>query len=325
MFASLFQDKQAKAAAKPSEKNAAKAPPRPTAAVPGPSGGLSKKQRKKQRQQAEAAAAVAVGGLEDQKKKNKKKEKTQKQPNTSAGASAAATMPATTSTHEAGGGSVLQRKMAAQLAGAQFRRINEELYTTHSSDAVALFKEQPRLFELYHVGFRSQAAHWPQRPVEVLAQWLKAKPDSWVVADMGCGDAELAASVRQKVHSYDLVANNPRVVACDVANVPLASGTLDAVVFCLALMGTNHDDFLREAHRLLRPRGVLKIAEVSSRFDDLAAWLAMLHALGFDLVSRDESNTHFVLLEFVKSSSRPCPAAGKYRAVQLKPCIYKRR
>ena len=32
--------------------------------------------------------------------------------------------------HEAGGGSVLQRKMAAQPAGAQFRRINEELYTT---------------------------------------------------------------------------------------------------------------------------------------------------------------------------------------------------
>ena len=71
--------------------------------------------------------------------------------------------------------------------------------------------------------------------------------------------------MRQTVHSYDLVANNSRVIACDVANVPLASGTLDAVVFCLALMGTNHDDFLREAHRLLRPRGVLKIAEVSSR------------------------------------------------------------
>ena len=317
MFASLFQDKQAKAAAKPGKNKTAKAPG-PNAGLPGPSGGLSKKQRKKQKQQAEAAAAAAAAGRLEHKKMKKK-------PKAPAAAAAPAAMPAATSTHEAGGGSVLQRKMAAQLAGAQFRRINEELYTTRSADAVALFKEQPRLFELYHEGFRSQAAHWPQRPVEVLARWLEAKPESWVVADMGCGDAELAASVRQTVHSYDLVANNPRVIACDVANVPLASGTLDAVVFCLALMGTNHDDFLREAHRLLRPRGVLKIAEVSSRFDDLAAWLAMLHALGFDLVARDESNTHFVLLEFAKSASRPCPAAGKYRAVQLKPCIYKRR
>lgn len=53
--------------------------------------------------------------------------------------------------------------------------------------------------------------------------WLQNKPASWSVADFGCGDAKLAAQVVQKVHSFDLVAANERVVACNMANVPLGT------------------------------------------------------------------------------------------------------
>ena len=74
----------------------------------------------------------------------------------------------------------------------------------------------------------------------------------------------------------------------------------------------------------LRPRGVLKIAEVSSRVEDLPAWLAMLRGLGFDLLAKDTSNTHFLLLDLVKSSRPPQPAE-QLDVVPLKPCIYKRR
>ena len=216
----------------------------------------------------------------------------------------------------------LDRRMSQQLAGARFRFINEQLYTRHSADAVALFAREPQLYEAYHDGFRSQSARWPQNPVAVIARWLKSKPATWEIADLGCGDAQLAARAAQKVHSFDLVAANSRVTACDIANVPLDSSSIDAAVFCLALMGTNFVDFLREAHRMLRPGGVLKVAEVSSRFDDIEAWLALLHSLGFELTERDETNTHFILFEFVKSARRP---ASKLDSVGLKPCIYKRR
>ena len=40
----------------------------------------------------------------------------------------------------------LQKKMRARLTGSQFRHINEKLYTTHSSEALTLFTEQPSLF-----------------------------------------------------------------------------------------------------------------------------------------------------------------------------------
>ena len=92
-------------------------------------------------------------------------------------------------------------------------------------------------------------------------------PATAVVADFGCGEARLATSVKQKTHSFDLVAANDRITACDIANVPLPDASVDVAVFCLALMGTNYFDFLREAKRVLRDGGLLLVAEVVSRFN----------------------------------------------------------
>ena len=50
----------------------------------------------------------------------------------------------------------------------------------------------------------------------------------------------------------------------------------------------------------------------------------MLRGLGFDLLAKDTSNTHFLLLDLVKSSRPPQPAE-QLDVVPLKPCIYKRR
>lgn len=72
-------------------------------------------------------------------------------------------------------------------------------------------------------GFRSQTAAWPVQPVEVAIAWLRGLPDALVVADFGCGDAALAAGARQRVHSFDLVAGAPGVVACNIAHTPLGA------------------------------------------------------------------------------------------------------
>ncbi|EOD26292.1 hypothetical protein EMIHUDRAFT_43605, partial [Emiliania huxleyi CCMP1516] len=218
-----------------------------------------------------------------------------------------------------------------QLAGARFRDINEQLYTRDSAHAVALFGAQPELFHAYHEGFRLQAlrraAGWPLRPVDAILGWLRGKPAAWVVADVGCGDAEIAARAPQKVLSFDLVASQPHVTACDAAALPVRDSSVHAAVYCLALMGSNYVQFLREARRILRPRGHLRIAEVKSRFGDTEEWLAMMRdALGFQLVDRDDSNSHFVLFGFRKGEIKgegAAPAAPP--AVPLKPCLYKRR
>ena len=161
--------------------------------------------------------------------------------------------------------------------------------------------------------------------MDKMIKWLKREPSSLVVADLGCGEAALAASVPQKVHSFDLVAPNGHVVACDISDVPLKGGVVDIVVFCLALMGTNYPDFLREAHRIVKLGGRLKIAEITSRIKDIEKFVRLVEGLGFTSTKVDQSNPFFMMLEFKKSAkaSGPAPdAASAGRA--LGPCIYKR-
>lgn len=75
---------------------------------------------------------------------------------------------------------------------------------------------------------------------------------AYVIADFGCGEAKLAKSIEQKVHSFDLIAVNDTVTPCDMAHVPLKDSSVDVAVFCLSLMGTNLKDYLLEANRVLK-------------------------------------------------------------------------
>ena len=157
----------------------------------------------------------------------------------------------------------LQERMRAKLEGAKFRMINEELYTSTGSAAFQRYQDDPSLFEIYHRGYREQVAKWPENPLSAILGWLKTLKDNLVVADFGCGDAVLARDAPpnvEKCHSFDLVSVNSRVVACDMANVPLADASTDVCVFCLSLMGTNLADYLREAKRVLKQHnGLLKV------------------------------------------------------------------
>jgi ribosomal RNA-processing protein 8 len=98
-----------------------------------------------------------------------------------------------------------------------------------------------------------------------------------------------------QVFSFDLVARNERITACDIAHVgvqththraihvhvrkvgiriyihahskphpptsqvPLDDESVDVAVFCLSLMGTDMMQFVREGVRVLRPGGVMKV------------------------------------------------------------------
>ena len=52
------------------------------------------------------------------------------------------------------------------------------------------------------------------------------KHPSYIIGDFGCGEARLAASVPNTVHSFDLIAANDTVVACDIAHVRSLSSNL---------------------------------------------------------------------------------------------------
>lgn len=221
-------------------------------------------------------------------------------------------------------------KMKAKLSGGHFRMINERLYTCTGQEALNYFKEDLDLFDVYHAGYQEQMSHWPEQPVNVITKWLKGHSTSLVVADFGCGDACLARNVKNKVFSLDLISKDSSVIACDMSNTPLDSSSVDVAVFCLSLMGTNYSSFIQEAHRVLKPRGWLLIAEVKSRFDpstggaDPNKFSTAICQLGFTPVSKDFSNKMFILLYFKKKEDGKLKV-NEIKWPELKPCLYKRR
>lgn len=218
---------------------------------------------------------------------------------------------------------VLRMKMVKQLEAARFRYINEQLYTSTSGEAKRMFQQDPEAIAIYHKGYTTQVQHWPTNPVDSIISYICSKPASLVVADFGCGDCKIARSVKNKVHSFDLAPVCDLATACDMAKVPLRDSTVDIAVFCLSLMGTNLGEFLAEANRVLVMGGVLKIAEVASRFENVRSFIGSLSSLGFKIVNKDTENSHFYAFEFTKTAKSP--ENVKKAGLQLKPCLYKKR
>nr|XP_055052064.1 ribosomal RNA-processing protein 8 [Misgurnus anguillicaudatus] len=219
--------------------------------------------------------------------------------------------------------SALRSKMEKRLEAARFRHINELLYTSTSGEAKRMFQQDPDAIGIYHRGYTAQVQHWPENPLDSIISYIRQRPASLVVADFGCGDCKVAKSLKNKVHSFDLAPACKLATACDMSKVPLRDSTVDIAVFCLSLMGTNLGDFLKEANRVLVMGGVLKIAEVASRFEDVRSFTGAMSSLGFKLVSKDTENTHFYSFEFIKTGN--APENVKKPGLQLKPCLYKKR
>ncbi|KAG5999901.1 hypothetical protein E4U21_006153 [Claviceps maximensis] len=207
----------------------------------------------------------------------------------------------------------LQASMREKLISARFRHLNETLYTKPSAEAFDLFQESPEMFDEYHDGFRRQVKVWPENPVDSFLSDIrsraKARPPikgrpgpppsqrskmalprttgTCTIADLGCGDARLAASLKKEssklrldIKSFDLQSPSPLVTKADIANLPLEDGSVNVAIFCLALMGTNWIDFIEEAYRILHWKGELWIAEIKSRFGPARKNAVVEHSVG---------------------------------------------
>jgi ubiquinone/menaquinone biosynthesis C-methylase UbiE len=138
-----------------------------------------------------------------------------------------------------------------------------------------------------------------------MIRWCQQR-SGYVIGDFGCGEAKLAESVadRHSVHSFDHVAINENVVACDMAHVPLDDDTLDVAIFSLSLMGANFVDYLREGYRTLKLDGQLHILEATERFTDRNVFVKALEGLGFAIVSV-EDKWKFTHIRVLKTERRP--------------------
>jgi len=191
-----------------------------------------------------------------------------------------------------------------------FSKMNNRWYAAGSEGTHARLAQNPEEWAHYHTMYRQLRESWPVVPFKEEIRWLSEPGrEGLVVGDFGCGEALLAKAVsdRHKVHSFDHVAIDDQVVACDIAHVPLEDGALDVAIFCLSLMGSNFTDYIREAHRCLHLDGWLHIWEPKSYFDDVLKFASKLGRLGFDVMT-PETEGAFVRIYAVRNAKKVDPA-----------------
>jgi hypothetical protein len=188
-----------------------------------------------------------------------------------------------------------------------FSRMNQRWNGAKSGTTHTRLQENSEEWQHYHALYRDARKTWAVVPFEQIVKELSIR-EGYVVGDFGCGEALLAEKLGETctVYSFDHVAMNDMVTACDIADVPIDDGELDVAVFCLSLMGTNFTDYLKEAHRTLKLDGRLHIYEATTRFGDRDQFAADLGRLGFGQVTVEDEwkFTHIVATKDSLTSRR---------------------
>jgi superfamily II DNA or RNA helicase len=172
-------------------------------------------------------------------------------------------------------------KERLKVQRGDFATLNNRWVSSNSETVHTRLKEDPAEWYLYHTLYREAREGWSEVPALRIAEDLKGRPDLRV-GDFGAGECLLRDALpNHDVVSLDHVAVDDGVIDCDMASTPLKDGELGVVVFSLSLMGRNWRDYLTEAHRTLRPFGLVFIAEPARRWEDGILEDA-LEAAGFD-------------------------------------------
>ena len=196
-----------------------------------------------------------------------------------------------------------------RAAYGDFSKMNAQWNRSKSASTNARLSTDPTEWQQYHTLYREARQTWTTVPYKALADWCQTRGPDMVVGDFGCGEALIAQQLIPEgytVHSFDHVAINDNVIACDVSQgVPLEDSQLDTALFSLSLMGANFTDYLKEAHRCLHVDGNLWIVEATSRFSNTEAFCDDLHKLGFDLVGEPEERGQFTFIRALKAAREP--------------------
>jgi ribosomal RNA-processing protein 8 len=172
------------------------------------------------------------------------------------------------------------KKITRERVKSQLSILHQKYKTLNSTNLHKLFKEQPTLWKEYHeIADKNEQLFEEQDMVpfrQIITYLSKVKTRrSLQVADLGCGTARVSQYFnnipdnKYVFYNYDHIAVNDNVVQCDIQNTPLNDFEIDYAILCLAMWGSNCENYLKEANRILIDNGILLLIEPAKRwFDD---------------------------------------------------------
>ena len=191
------------------------------------------------------------------------------------------------------------------------QRINSDLMEfyrrtkiTRSDTMHKEFLSDPKSWFHYHALRNENIKDWEEIPFEYIATKIRDNRD--VVVDFGCGENKFKNCIPEnKVWSFDHVAIDEDVTACDMKDVSqwLVGESVDVAVFSLALWGVNYPDYIAEAFRVLRFKGMIYIAEPISKYatpEEEQELIDLISNAGFKIVGGLEKRGQFVYISGIK-------------------------
>jgi SAM-dependent methyltransferase len=154
--------------------------------------------------------------------------------------------------------------------------LHQRYKTMKSENLKNEFQENPELWNKYHAISEENEKSFPEEsiPRNCIIQDLdkiKTKRNKLVV-DMGCGKAQIADhfanDLRFRFINYDHVSSKENVEVQDISKIPLGENDVEICILCLAMWGSNCEDYIREAYRILESGGNLYIIEATKRWSE---------------------------------------------------------
>jgi superfamily II DNA or RNA helicase/ubiquinone/menaquinone biosynthesis C-methylase UbiE len=192
--------------------------------------------------------------------------------------------------------------------------LHQKYKTMNSENLNEYFQQHPEKWIEYHRISQENERSFPTHeiPRNKMIHFLEHLPGKKqkIVADLGCGSAEInqyfasdnSSSNRFIFHNFDHYSANELVVSRDIKNTGLDDYSVDIVILSLAMWGSNSEEYLKEAYRILDIGGTLLIAEAYKRWNKeldendkpINRLTQLLETHGFTIIKNIEQKFMFI-------------------------------
>jgi superfamily II DNA or RNA helicase len=187
---------------------------------------------------------------------------------------------------------------------SQLSELHKKYKTMNSANLHKHFQDNRQDWDNYHKIAEENEKTFPdgEIPYQRIIQELEKiqTKRTKVVADMGCGTARVYQALKKDKRfqfiNMDHVAIDKHVKSVDIKNTDLEEGSVDVAILCLAMWGSNCEDYIKEAHRILDCHGVLFVIEPFKRWnqeDGTNRLEDMIVKHGFQVLDKEERKFMF--------------------------------
>ena len=187
------------------------------------------------------------------------------------------------------------RKRIAKFG--DFSKLNNRINNENSETTHHRMLKDPAEWEEYHRQYREARKTWNVIPYEEIVKRIKQLSPRLIIGDFGCGEAKIQSEFGDRVYSFDHIAINNKVTACDMKSTGLPDEAIDIAIFSLSLMGRNWDAYIAEAKRCLATGGYLLVTDTTKSLKGRLSKLQdIIKKQGFEIYS-DEQKGDFTFIE----------------------------